>query len=79
MSSNQNLMLLDIEKVIKKSQYVGTADNHKNVEGVLASHIFKTHVLDIDASIIVWEYDSGEFILHSISDAQDFMKDVKRI
>ena len=45
---------------------------------LIHSHIFKSHVLDIDAYIIVWEYDSGDFILHSISDAQDFMKYVKK-
>lgn len=72
-------MLLDIENVIKKAEYVGIADKHKDIEGLIHSHIFRTHVLDIDAYIIVWEYDSGDFVLHSISDAQDFMKYIKEI
>ena len=76
--AEKHQMLLDIEKVIRKSEYVGTAGNPKNVKGVITSHIFKTKVLDIEAFIIVLEYDSGEFILHSISDAQDFMKYVTK-
>lgn len=71
-------MLLDINKVLRKSEYIGTADNHKNVKKVVQSHIFKTKVLDIDAYIIVRQYESREYILHSISDAQDFMQYVKK-
>ena len=71
-------MLLEINKVLRKSEYIGTADNHKNVKEVVQSHIFKTKVLDIDAYIIVRQYESREYILHSISDAQDFMQYVKK-
>lgn len=71
-------MLLDIENVIAQAKYVGKAGNHKKVEGVITSHIFRTKVMDIDAFIIVREYDSGEYVLHSISDAQDFMKYIKK-
>lgn len=35
-------------------------------------------VRDIKAYIIVREYDWGDFVLHSISDAQDFIKHVKK-
>lgn len=76
--AEKHQMLLNIEKVIREAEYVGTAGNPKNVKGVVTSHIFKTKVLDIEAFIIVREYDSGEFILHSISDAQDFMKYVTK-
>lgn len=76
--AEKHQMMLDIEKVIKEAEYIGTAEKHKDVEKVVQSHIFKTRVLDIDAYIIVREWVDGNFILHSISDAQDFEKHVKR-
>ena len=71
-------MLLDIERVLKEAEYLGPADKHKEREGLIQSHLFKTHVEDIDAYIIVWEFDSGEFILHSISDSPNILKFLKR-
>lgn len=69
-------MLFDIQKIISQAEYVGTSD--KKGGKIVQSHIFKTKVKDIDAYIIVQEFVDGNFILHSISDAQDFMKYVKR-
>ena len=60
------------------STYVGVAESHKGVKRVVQSHIFETTVRDIKAYIIVREYDWGDFVLHSISDAQDFIKHVKK-
>lgn len=71
-------MLFDIQSIISQAEYLGPAESHKDKEGVVQVHIFKTHVLDINAYIIVREYNSKEFILHSISDAQDFEKYIKR-
>ena len=71
-------MLFDIQNIISQAEYLGPAESHKDKEGVVQVHIFKTHVLDINAYIIVREYNSKEFILHSISDAQDFEKYIKR-
>lgn len=71
-------MLFDIQSIISQAEYLGPAESHKGKEGVVQVHIFKTHVLDINAYIIVREYNSKEFILHSISDAQDFEKYIKR-
>lgn len=76
--AEKHQMLLNIVEVIRNAEYIGTADNHKNVKRLVTSHIFKTKVLDIYAFIIVREYDSGEFVLHSISDAQDFEEHVKK-
>ena len=69
-------MLFDIQSIISQAEYVGTS--HKKGGKIVQSHIFKTKVKDIDAYIIVQEFVDGNFILHSISDAQDFMKYVKR-
>ena len=76
--AEKHQMLLDIERVLKEAEYLGTAESHKDKERVVQVHIFKTHVLDINAYIIVREYDSKEYILHSISDAQDFEQYIKR-
>lgn len=76
--SHKNRMLLNIGEVIAKAKYVGVAENHKGIKRLVQSHIFETTVRDIKAYIIVREYDWGEFVLHSISDAQDYMKHVKK-
>lgn len=74
----KNMMLLNIGEVLAKAKYVGVAENHKGIKRLVQSHIFETNVRDIKAYIIVREYDWGEFVLHSISDAQDYMKHVKK-
>ena len=74
----KNIMLLNINEVMANSTYVGVAESHKGVKRVVQSHIFETTVRDIKAYIIVREYDWGDFVLHSIYDAQDFIKHVKR-
>lgn len=71
-------MLFDIQRIISKAEYLGPADKHKEKDRLLQSHIFKTKVKDIDAYIIVWEFDTGEFILHSISDSPNILKNLKR-
>lgn len=78
--AEKHQMLLGIEKVMKdkKTEYLGPADKHKDKERLLQSHIFKTKVEDIDAYIIVWEFDNGDYILHSISDSPDITKYLKR-
>ncbi|MGM9694058.1 MAG: phage head morphogenesis protein, partial [Alloprevotella sp.] len=75
---DKNIMLLNIGEVMANATYLGVSENHKGVERVVQSHIFKTTVRDIKAYIIVREYDWGDFVLHSISDAQDFIKYVKK-
>ena len=78
--AEKHQMLLDIEKVMKdkETKYLGPADKHKDKERLLQSHIFETKVVDIDAYIIVWEFDNGNYILHSISDSPDIKKYLKR-
>ena len=76
--NEKNLMLLDIQKELEKSVYIGVADNHKGVKRVVQSHILETKVRDIKAFIIVREYDWGDYVLHSLSDAQDFDKHVTK-
>ena len=76
--TEKHQMLLDIERVLREAEYLGPADNHKERKGVKRSHIFQTHVVDIDAYIIVSEYSTGEFILHSISDSPNILNFLKR-
>lgn len=76
--AEKHQMLLDIERVLREAEYLGPADKHKDRDGLIQSHLFKTHVEDIDAYIIVWEFDSGEFILHSISDSPNILKFLKK-
>ena len=71
-------MLTDIQSILEEAEYLGTAEKHKKMQKVAQSHVFKTKVKDIDAYIIVREWVDGTFTLHSISDAQDFIKHVKR-
>lgn len=71
-------MLFDIKNVLRESEYLGPADKHKEKTGLIQSHIFKTKVKDIDAYIIVWEFDSREYVLHSISDSPQILKFLKR-
>lgn len=75
---DKNMMLLNIGEVIANATYVGFANNYKGKANLVRSHIFETTVRDIKAYIIVREYDWGDFVLHSISDAQDYMKYVKK-
>ena len=71
-------ILLDIEKVLGKATYMGPADKHDTSnDRLVQSHIFKTQVKDIDAFIVVWEYDSHDYILHSISDRPSILNTLK--
>ena len=71
-------ILLDIEKVLEKATYMGPADKHDTSnDRLVQSHIFKTQVKDIDAFIVVWEYDSHDYILHSISDRPSILNTLK--
>ncbi|MBQ6377617.1 MAG: hypothetical protein IJJ56_02325 [Prevotella sp.] len=71
------LMLYDILDVIWKAEYLGPADKHKDIDRLVQSHIFWIAVKDIDAYIIVHEYNDGKYILHSISDSQNILKYLK--
>ncbi len=71
-------MLLDIKNVFQHATYIGTADNHKNVPHLVQSHIFETEVGKEKAYIIVREYDSHEFILHSLSEGGKLLEHIKK-
>ena len=76
--TEKHQMLLDIERVLREAKYLAPVNNHKERKGVKQSHIFQTHVVDIDAYIMVLEYSTGEFILHSISDSPNIINFLKR-
>ena len=65
-------MLLRINEVFedKECKYLGPADPPpgKEKERVVQHHIFSTKVRGEEQCIIVWEWDWGEYTLHSISD-----------
>ena len=70
-------MLLDIENVLAKSQYLGALDYHKN-EDVTVSHIFETEIKGDKSWIIAREYKWGEVVLHSISDSPKIKELLKK-
>ena len=74
----KNKMLLRIKEVFEDKEciYLGPADPPpgKERERVLQHHIFSTKVKGEEQCIIVWEWDWGEYTLHSISDNPDKIK-----
>jgi len=79
----KNKMLLRIKEVFeeKECQYLGPADPPpgKERERVLQHHIFSTKVKGEEQCIIVWEWDWGEYTLHSISDhPEEIRKHIKK-
>ena len=65
--AKKNEMLLNIEVVIRESEYLGQKPD-KHIRGVIA-HIFKTKVDNVDSWIIVREFPDGNVLLHSVSDS----------
>lgn len=78
--NRKNIMLLNIQEELNRAKYVGTSDNHKDVPNVVQSHVFETYVRDIKVYIFVREYTwkKDKYVLHSISDAQDFTQHIKK-
>lgn len=64
----KNRMLLDIENLFKKTEYLGAIPYQKNPD-VKLSHIFEIEIYGDKAWIIVREYNWGDITLHSISDS----------
>ena len=65
--AEKNEMLLNIEEVFRKSEYLGYGpDKHSSN---ITAHFFKTKVGNVDSWIIVREYPDGNVILHDISDS----------
>lgn len=77
----KNKMLFRIHDVFKETEckYLGPAPAHKKKDGLVQSHIFSTIVKGEEQCIIVWEWDWGEYTLHSISDnPEEIKKHLKR-
>lgn len=72
----KNKMLLRINEVLQNAEYLGTATPPpgKNRERVIQHHIFSTKVKGEEQYIIVWEWEWGEYTLHSISDHPEKIK-----
>ena len=72
----KNKMLLRINEVFenKECEYLGPAPAHKPKDRLVQAHIFSTKVLGEEQCIIVWEWDWGEYTLHSISDNPEEIK-----
>ncbi len=72
----KNKMLLRINEVLQNAEYLGiaTPPPGKNRERVIQHHIFSTKVKGEEQYIIVWEWDWGEYTLHSISDHPEKIK-----
>ena len=78
----KNKLLLDIENVLAKADYIGAVEYHKygdNKKDVKLSHIFECEVSGEKSWIIVREYKWGEIVLHSISDSlEKIAKGIKK-
>lgn len=70
----KNKMLMRISEVLERAEYLGEAPPHKQKEGLSKSHIFSTTIKGEEQCIIVWEWEWGEFTLHSISDKPEEIK-----
>lgn len=75
----KNEMLLRINEVFAGVDYLGPAAPHKEVDRLVQSHIFSTTINGEEQCIIVWEWDWGEFVLHSVSDhPEEIKKHIKK-
>lgn len=74
----KNKLLRNIAEVFAKAKYIGVVDNFKNRPGIKQSHIFETMIGNEPSWIIVREYETGEFILHSISDGEKIKSDIRK-
>ena len=78
----KNRMLLRIKKVLDAAQYLGPSDLPPGKEkkvGFIQNHIFSVKVKGEEQCIIVWEWEWGEYTLHSISDhPEEIKKHIKK-
>lgn len=74
----KNKMLLRINEVLenRECRYLGpaTLPPEKQRDRLVCSHIFSTKIKGEEQCIIVWEWDWGEYVLHSISDHPEKIK-----
>ena len=74
--AEKNAMLLTIFQWFPETEYLDVADGYaKNPRA--KSHVFEVTIEGDKSWIIVREYDSGEFILHSISDNPEIKNYIK--
>ncbi|RHV92596.1 hypothetical protein DXA95_12385 [Odoribacter sp. OF09-27XD] len=73
----KNELITNIRDVIRKAEYKGYSDYHKNNPNIKASHIFETKVGGIDSWIIVRENIDGPLFFYSISDNRKVLKNIK--
>ncbi len=66
----KNRLLRRIDKVFKNATYIGAIDNYKGTPSVKQSHLFEITLGGEPSWIVVREYDTKEFILHSLSDGE---------
>ena len=63
---NESLLLLP--ELLRKADYLGSTEDPKGREHILASHIFRTVIAEDDSWIVVNETKWGKCLVHSISD-----------
>lgn len=73
---DKNRMLLDIERVISESPYLGYGPDKHDPD--ITMHLFETTVHDEKSWIIVRELIDGSVKLHSISDSEDILQHLKK-
>ena len=76
--SDKNKMLLNIDKVLKKSTYLGSKPDYKENPMVAKIHLFETDVKGVKTYLINRELITGEIHFYSLSDSEVILKDIKK-
>lgn len=74
----KNEMLLEIDKVFRKAEYIGYNRDSKERQNVVWSHIFEIEISGDKSWIVVHEMDWGEFKLHGVSDGESITTGIKK-
>ena len=61
-----------------KQTYIGVIDNFKSTPSVKQSHLFEITIGGEPSWIIVREYVSGKFILHSLPDGEKIKTGIRK-
>lgn len=71
----KNEALLDLQKLIQQSEYLGTKSDPKGRDYITTGHIFMTTIAGEPSWIIVSETIWGEFWVHSVSDNYPYINE----
>ena len=76
--ADKNNMLLNIDNVLKKANYLGYLPDFKNNPMVKRIHVFETTINGIRTFLINREINTGEIHFYSTSDSEKVIKGIKK-